>query len=140
MLNIQVYITLNQIIKGVTLGRLNKKYIWFCKRTLNLFYCRLSYLWFHVSLYNDSNTLTKGKTEGRIRQMLNKYNIKYHNLNSTDVQTNVVNRSSLRAPWQNYPYKNKHIEQHKKTHRKNQDVTDIQNKLFLCFGFLVFEL
>ena len=41
------------------------------------------------------------------------------NINWTDVQRkNVVNNvdmSSLRAPWQNGPYKNQHIERHKNT-------------------------
>ena len=39
--------------------------------------------------------------------------------------------SSLRAPWKNGPYKNKHTEQHKKN-KKHQDETDIQKKHYFC--------
>jgi len=43
----------------------------------------------------------------------------FSNINWSDVQRkNVVNNvdmSSLRAPWQNGPYKSKHTEQHKNT-------------------------
>jgi len=43
---------------------------------------------------------------------------------------NNVDSSSLRAPWQNGPNKNKHRTAQK--HAEQQDVTDIQNILFLC--------
>ena len=57
-----------------------------------------------------------------------------YNLNrcSKKNAVNKVDRSSLRALWENGLYKNKRIEQHKT--QIKQDVTDIQNKLF-CFGF-----
>ena len=55
-------------------------------------------------------------------------------INWRDVhRKNVVNNvdtSSLRAPWQNGPYTEKHTEQHKK-HVEHQDATEIQ-KHFLC--------
>jgi len=62
-------------------------------------------------------------------------------INWRDVQKqNVVNnedRSSLRIPWQNGPYKNN--TSNSTNHAEQQDVTDIQNKLsFVCFdSFLV---
>ena len=43
---------------------------------------------------------------------------------------NNVDMSSLRAPWQNGPYKNKQTEKQKNP-AKYQDTTDIQNKLLL---------
>ena len=46
---------------------------------------------------------------------------------------NVVNNadtSSLRAPWQNGPYK---THTHTEKHAEHQDEIDIQNKLFLQF-------
>jgi len=61
-----------------------------------------------------------------------------HKTNYWDIQReNVVNnvdRSSLRAPWQNGTFKNKHIEQHKNAEKP--DVTDIQNKLLIVFWIL----
>jgi len=47
----------------------------------------------------------------------------------------VTKKLRLSAPWQNGPYKNKHIEPHKKN-AEQQDVTDIQNKLLNVFVWL----
>jgi len=59
------------------------------------------------------------------------------NINWWDVQrTNVVNNvdmSSLRAPWQNGLYKNKHSEQHKHTQNPKMQQTFRVN-YFLCFS------
>jgi len=56
----------------------------------------------------------------------------YCKINWSDVQrqnsVNDVDRSSLRASWQDGRCKNKHTEQHKKA--EQHDVTDIQNKRF----------
>jgi len=42
--------------------------------------------------------------------------------------------SSLRVPWQNGPYKNKHTEQHKNTQNIKTQQTSGKN-LFLCLTF-----
>jgi len=77
---------------------------------------------------------------------------KFKNINWSDVQRkNVVNNvdlSSLRAPWQNGPYKNKHTEQHKNTQntktqqtfRKNYSVVFFRIFLFLFFIYDTLEI
>ena len=57
-----------------------------------------------------------------------------HNINWSDVQrkdvVNNVDMSSLKAPWQYDPHKNKHIKQHK-THRTPK-CNRHSEKMFLC--------
>jgi len=65
-----------------------------------------------------------------------------NDINWRDVKRkNVVNdvdMSSLRAPWQNGPYENKHSEQQ---HVERQDATDIQqNTMFCVFRIVFFSL
>jgi len=49
------------------------------------------------------------------------------------IYTNKVVMSSLKAPWQNNPYKNKRTEQHKNTQNTKMQQTFIIN-YFLCFS------
>jgi len=75
------------------------------------------------------------KSRSKVLQNTFHYWNMFTNINWRDVQrNNVVNnadRSSLRAPWQNGPYKNKHIEQHK-NNTEHRDVRDNKNKLCSC--------
>jgi len=69
-------------------------------------YCFCSYLWYEVYCY-----------------IINLSNVRRKNV------VNNVDMSSLREPWQNGPYKNKHTEQHKRRNRHLE-----QNSVFVIFG------
>ena len=61
------------------------------------------------------------------------------NINWRDIKrknvVHIVDMSSLRAPWQNGPYKNQHTEHHKKTQRTPKRTRHLEKThIVLCFS------
>ena len=52
---------------------------------------------------------------------------------------NNVDMSSIRAPWKNGPYKNKHTGQHKTHRTQRRNIHSENNYLFFIFGCFYFD-